>query len=486
MHLRFFMALFALALLACVLPAAAQSTQTPRAYLPLLRSPAASPFSFQASAATYLGTSAADSLSGSAIAADGILMVAGTLPNYAPSGVSPLPLLGGGDGAVVRLRADGRTVISLTRTPPISDMALAADGSIVICGSFGIAMLNAEASAVAWTAAPGNATRCDIGSDGTAAALVGRTVTLYTNTGAANGSFTASGSTAYDLAVDGANQRVVVGGYTQDDGGSCGPLQIAFLRAYSYNGTQAWAAYNWNKSQVGGVNLCADTRTRVVSMGADGKIYAAGSINGGTGASIYARDPFDLNANTGSRTVSIDDFTNPFNTGSVSMVYVGRYDPANGALLLGQSLLTRRPSDNKGNSLGVKALAADASGRLVIVGEAVCCIKDRDRREVAGTLVGPYSGSEAHMLALSADFRTRLAWTIFTGPTDANSFHNSALNAVAIGGGQVFAVGTLNNTNQANNSGQFPRSRLLTHNALQAAPASLNATEGYAVLWKLQ
>jgi hypothetical protein len=485
MHSRFTMALLAFIVLAFIGSTAAQPAQTPRAYLPLLRLAPASPLSFQASTATYLGSAAADSLSSAALAADGTLIIAGTLPGYALNGVTAAPLLGGGDGAIVRLGSDGRTPRSLTRTPPIVDMALTPDGSIVVCGSFGIAALNAEANAVLWSATPGNVARCDVGSDGTAVALVGRTVTVYTSSGASAGTVNVNGTAAADLAVDGANQRVVVGGYTQDDGGSCGPLQIAFLRAYSYSGTQSWAAYNWNKTQVGEKNLCADTRTRVVSVGADGKIYAAGSINGGTGASIYARDPFDLNTNTGSRSVSIDNYTDPFNTGSVSMTYVGRYDPANGGLLLGQSLLTRR-SNNQGNSLGVKALAADSDGRLVIVGEASCCIKDRDQREVAGTRVGTYGGTEAHLIALSADFRTRAAWAIFTGPTEPNGTHSSTMNALAFRSGQVLAVGTLNNTNQPNGNGQLPLGRLLTYNALQASPSSLTATEGYAVLWRFQ
>ena len=465
---------------ALTMPAAAQPPQATLLYLPLLHLPSASPFSFQASTATYLGGQAADSATAVAFSNDGGVVVAGSFPDYSPAGVMPIALLGGGDGAVLRLAPDGRTLRSLTRLGPITDMAVAADDTIVVCGSFGIAALSTDASALRWNAAPGSVARCDVGSDGTAAALVGRTVSLYNGAGAAAGSFTASGTAVNDLAVDGANQQVIVGGYKQDDGGSCGPLQIGFLRAYAYAGAQRWAAYDWNKTQVGGLSLCADTRTRVVSLGADGQIYAANSINGGTGASIYARDPLELARSASDRTVSIDDYTNPFNTGSISMFYVGRYRPADGALLLGQSLLTRRTSDRKGNSIGVKSLAADAAGRLVVVGDAACCIANRDQRQVAGTTVATYGGSEAYLLALSADFRTRLAWAIFTGPSYLGSSHSSALSGVTLRGGKVAAVGTLNNGSQAN-----LRGRLLTYNAFQAEPASLSASEGYMLLWPM-
>jgi hypothetical protein len=49
---------------------------------------------------------------------------------------------------------------------------------------FGVAMLNADASTMAWSAAPGAVARCAVGSDGTTAALVDNAVSVYSAAGA--------------------------------------------------------------------------------------------------------------------------------------------------------------------------------------------------------------------------------------------------------------------------------------------------------------
>jgi hypothetical protein len=349
-------------------------------------------------------------------------------------------------------------------------------GQLVACGAFGLAFF-ANGAGTPSTAAT-KAARCAIGSDATAAALNGKRVTVYT-AAAESAAWDVSGSTVNDLAVDSAHQQIIVTGFTQDDGGKCGPLQIAWLRAYSYSGQLKWQRYNWNKQQVGDANICADTRGERLSIGTDGQLYFAGSINGGTGASIFARDPQNIAVElSGGQVVNIDKYTNAFNTGSVKMSWIGRFEPSNGTLLVGQGLLTRASGD-KGNSISVKAIAADDQGRVFVAGDTACCIKDRSgtggatqKLAVAGTPIGNYEGGEAYLLALSADLRTRIAWTVFAAPNA--SAGGSPADGLAVRDGVVVLAATLNPKAGANRA-------LITYQALQ--PRIGGGADGYLVRW---
>lgn len=489
------LAAFVLALsLVVALPVAAQNTPLPplppAAFLPFISKSAAtapanptptqtttlpgSTNNLAVTTASYLGGSSADSVRALTIAPDGSLLVGGTFPGFSPAGISPVSLLGGGNGAIVRLNAAGRQILGLTRIgASVADMEQNAAGQLVVCGDFGVALLSADAASLRWNATPGDVARCSIGGDGTVAALVGKNVSVYSSTGAALGSWAVGGTTAYDLAVDALNSQVVAVGYTQVSGN----LQQPFMRGYSYAGAQKWKSYDWSAAQAGG--LGADTRAERVVLGADGKLYLAGSINGGTGVSTFSRDPKNVALALGSRAVNIDNYTQPTNIGSVKMAWFGRFNPADGALELSQSILTRL-SSGKGNSIGVSAIAADAQGRVFIGGGAACCIKNRpgdstpQQLSVGGVTVGSYEGSEGYLLALSADLKTRLAWTVFAAP--GTSAGGSPIESLAVRDGKVALGATLNQNSGATR-------RLITYQPLQAQPASTSTSEGYFVLW---
>jgi hypothetical protein len=96
------------------------------------------------------------------------------MPGHNPGGVTPVTLLGGGDGVVVRLDPSGQTVRSVTRLgSEVRDLAVADNGRILVCGDFGVALLNETAAALIWADdSLGQGYRCDQGSDGTVAVLV--------------------------------------------------------------------------------------------------------------------------------------------------------------------------------------------------------------------------------------------------------------------------------------------------------------------------
>lgn len=449
---------------------AAQSTDpqasTFRVYLPLIVTPATPLTNLSAITATYLGAAGADELNGAAFAQDGTLIVAGALPGYAPPGADLIVQPGATNGAVVRLSADGSTVLSVLRIGSVvRDLDMNASGDLILCGDMGVARLNVSATAVIWSAAPGNATRCAIGADGVVAVLAGAAVSLYDRNGALIDVWTVTGTTASDLVVDSSRAQVIVGGYTQVDS----TLQLPWVRAYAYNGSLRWRSYDVSAAP----GLGADSRVERLAFGADGKLYVAGSINGGIGASIFSRDPKDITMPLGTRLVKSDTYSDSTNTGSVKIAWFGRFNPEDGALELAQGLLTRRTSDNKGNSVSIRAIAADERGRVFLAGDAACCIKNRDQQRIAGVAVGPYEAGEGYVALISDDFRQRLLWTPYAGPTISGG--SSAAHALAVRNGNVLTVAKLNLDK--------PRS-LITVNAIQPTPGGSTGSEGYLLLWR--
>jgi hypothetical protein len=437
-------------------------------YLPLVVTPATPLTNLPATTATYLGGAGADELNGAGIAPDGTLIVAGALPGYAPPGASLITLPGATNGAVVRLSADGSGVLSVLRFGSVvRDLEINAAGHLIVCGDAGIAHLSADAATVVWSASPGNVVRCAVGADGAAAALIGKTVAVYDVNGAPVAAWMVDGTLANDLMIDSARAQVIVGGYTQVSS----TLQLPWVRAYGYDGTLRWRSYDFAAAPGFG----ADSRVERLALGADGYLYVAGSINGGVGASVFSRDPKDLSTPLGARLVRHDSYSDSTNTGSVKIGWFGRFNPADGSLTLAQALLTRRTSDNRGNSVSIRAIAADARGQVFLAGDAACCIKNRDQQRVAGIAVGPYESGEGYVAVIGADFQQRLIWTPYAGPALPGG--SSAARALAVRNGKVLAVATLS-LDQTK-----PRS-LITVNAIQPVPGGPVDAEGYLLLWR--
>lgn len=452
-------------------PLAALSAGENRLYLPLMMGGSATNDGAdrEVTAATYLGATGEDRATAVEVAPDGSVVVAGVMPGHNPGGQTPTALLGGGDGVVVRLDSTGKAVRSVTRIgASVNDLEINAAGSIVICGDFGVAVLHADASAVIWSATPGAGSRCAIGSDGTVAVLVGGKAYVYTTTGTPVQNWDIGGSNQADIAVDGVNNSVIATGYTQVSSN----LQIAFMRAWAYDGMLKWKSYDFADAP----GLGSDTRGERIAIGQDGKLYFAGSINGGTGASIFARDPKDITITPGSdRVITIDTYAQATNVGSVKMTWYGRYNPVDGALITGQSLLTRL-SSGKGNSIVVKGITADATGRVYLAGEAACCIKERDNQRVAGVTVGSYESGEAFFMVVTADFKERLVWTPFAAPN--SSAGGSPATGVGVRNGVAALVISLSPRQDGT------ARDLITYNALQETRSTL--PDAYVAVWSFK
>jgi hypothetical protein len=179
-----------------------------------------------------------------AIAKNGSVIYAGTLrsDNY---GLTPTSFLAGGRAGLLVASANGRIATSkIALGASIKDVAVAPDsGDIAVCGDFGLAVLNSDATALRWSAALGDIAQCSIGTDNTTVAILNGQAHVYDTAGIALPAFSlGAGNGIADIIVDGARQHIIVTGFKQDDGGGCTKLQIPFVRAFTYDGQLAWKA----------------------------------------------------------------------------------------------------------------------------------------------------------------------------------------------------------------------------------------------------
>lgn len=367
------------------------------------------------SSATYLGGAGQDSANAVDISLTGnVTLLGGELPQYDNQG-KQIDLLDGGSGSVVRYNSATKKILSVTHLPgEVKDLEVnPQNGQIAIAGDFGVAVLSSDASQVIWSDRSGAAERVAVSAGGRVAAVQGSgKIQLYNNQGKGTKAFlTGKGSRRFnDVAITDQNGGTVIAtGYEQ----KLSDLQVAFTQAWSYGGSQRWKSYDFSAAAAQNANLMADTRGERVAIGRDGKLYMASSINGGTGASIFSRDPLNISQSASSDTVQTDRYNTPTNVGSVKMTWYGRYDLATGDLVKGQSLLTRLTS-GKGNSIVPTSITADEQGTVYLAGQASARTANRDNQTVEGQKVSDYAGSEGFLAVVSPDLKERYVWTPFS------------------------------------------------------------------------
>jgi hypothetical protein len=429
----------------------------------------------QVTLASYLGNAGSNVISAVDVAPDGMIVIGGTMPEYAPAGASIVNVLNGGNGVVIRLDSTGHAIRSVTHIGNlVRDISVNDSGQIVVCGDFGVALLDPTASTALWNAQPGFGGRCALGNDGMVALLVGipkdgtpggllsgGMAYLYSGSATPVAQWSVGGSWQSDITIDATHQVVIATGFTQ----YAFPVQVAFLHAWSYNGSLLWRDYDFSENEVSTTGLTADTRGLRVAMGRDGMLYFAGTSAGGN--SIYNRDPKASTVKPDqSQLIGYDSYTVPSSTSSTTITWYGRYNPVDGTLLKGQFLLTRNPAqENQGNTISPAAVMADEYGRVYLAGVACNAIAKRDVQKIAGIPVAAYSGCESFVLVTRADLQQRLIWTTFTagGPHSATAYGISVRRGVAVAGVTL-------------NGGS-----LITHNALQGNPGG--APSAYIAAW---
>lgn len=333
------------------------------------------------SGSSYLGGSGnPDMAVGTRVMSNGNIALAVNLGTEQPGGLSPTLLNGAtttSPGAVVILNSAGTQVLSVTRlATEVLDLASdGADNLYVAAAYSGILKLDGTARNLIWKAQNGGyCRRVDVSSNGDAVGLnaVGNTagtLYVYNATGTLVGSFPGL-HFSQDVAIDHVTGHVYSTGFRQGNS-NCNPVQVAYLRANTYTGTQVWKNYDWpgpaldNCNPGVTTNLMADTRGYRVTLGLDGKLYVAFEAAGGN--HIFTKDPKNLSTNVS--IVGGDSYHTFSNTGAEHKTFFARYEPSNGNYLQGQQL-TNRLTNGDANAIRVKDgdIRADSDGRVYLGG----------------------------------------------------------------------------------------------------------------------
>jgi hypothetical protein len=412
--------------------------------------------------ATYVGGPGADAPVAVEIGAGGLILVAGTFEG-ADFGVEPRRLLGGGDGALVAFDRTGRALVGVARLGgAVLDVEVDRSSGEIVAGvePHGLVRLDPEASTVRWVR-PHRADRVAAGSDGVTAALDARQgrVALFARTGEARGTIVLpAGVIATDVAVDGQSHTVVVTGEVP------GTPAMPLLRGYGYDGIETWSAWSSTAEEARARRLTASARGARVAMGRDGKLLFAGRAQGGN--SVFLTEPRDLARRLPDP--GYDRFSVATNVGNESVLFVGRFGPADGTLEAAQIGLTRDDSPQKrGKSVVPIAIASDEAGHVFVAGYQTGLMEGEGRKSVRGTALRR-SRRDAFALVLAPDLGRRLLWTTFGTGSPA------VAAGIAVGAGVVAFAGV-----QERAGGAAP---LVTFEPVQAKPPG-GASDGYLAVW---
>ncbi|MCT7958575.1 SBBP repeat-containing protein [Laspinema palackyanum] len=362
------------------------------------------------STASYLGSDADDFGTAVAISPDRTILFTGKIPHH-NFGLTPVNLVGGGDGVILQTDATGRKLLSLTRMGRmIDDIEVnGRTGKIAVVGDFGLALLG-DAQTLLWhqelgsggSATMSNGRRVAMGTDGKIAALFNKKITIFDEMGTVVSEFTIPGKFVEDVAIHSSSQSIIITGYTQKDRGGCRQLQVAFIRSYDYQGNLNWTNYDWTHGEAHrGNSSCADTRGSRLTLGLDGNLYFAGESAGGN--TIFRYDPRDLSKDAPN--VIFDPYNHPYNTASNHITYYARFDPVTGEIHAGQFNLSRL-SNGRGNTIIPRAIAADEGGNLYIGGKSSASFANRNESTISGQS-GAYAAADNFVLAVPSDLRTR-------------------------------------------------------------------------------
>ena len=386
------------------------------------------------SAATYLGGKDDDSTNAVDISVDGNFVIVGGSLNNANLGGKETELLGGGEGTIVRYDSQTNEVIATTRLPgKVLDLEVSKNGDIAVAYEGGVALLNADATEVKWSKSIRGVSRVAI-SDG------GKVGIVRSIEGADRAIvFDSSGEQLQEWSTNSARRQFEDIAVTDQNGGMVFTtgfeqktkiLQVAFTQAFSYEGESLWKNYDFENEDIYEENLMADTRGQRVAIGDDGQLYASYYVNGGTGFSIFYRDPFDLSEKVkDDRKIETDKYNTPTNVNSIKMTWYGRYDLETGELIKGQSLLGRL-TNGKGNSVDVDSITATEDGTVILAGSAGARIANRDIQKIEGETVNEYKGFEGYLAVISPDLKERRSWTPITDSDGAVAAYRDGKTAV--------------------------------------------------------
>ncbi len=317
---------------------------------------------------TYVGGPKADALYGAAVLPNGSAVVGGVVD--ASLGGKKNDQITGGQGIVQVLSKAGKTVAEKRFPAAVDDLDADGQGNIYITGAMGTIKLDGSLRKTIWESKAGGAqARVCPGPKGGAVVLANHSVTVLDGAGQSAASFPVSCGYGEDVAFSPKLGRIYYCGFDNKHGTPPKqrnyPVQVAFVRALDLQGKQVWAAYGWGGQQVADIELMADTRAYRLAIGGDGKLYVGGESAGGN--TMWMRSSLKLEEKV--KLPKGDAYQQAYNTAANHITAVVRLDPKTGQSEMATLLLARLPAKgNKGNTLRMRALAADAQGNVYVGG----------------------------------------------------------------------------------------------------------------------
>ncbi|MEM6293336.1 MAG: MYXO-CTERM sorting domain-containing protein [Myxococcota bacterium] len=391
------------------------------AFLPCVEAEAAE---FDLSASSRIRGGADESLWGAAILSDGTIAVAGRLGDTLPGDV-PAQALGAatneaGSGLLL-LSPDGREVLQHVRlADEIRDLAIDQGDRVYLASpDAGVLAVDLDSPSLAWSSDAYWAHRIDVTAAGSVIALEpddtgdpdtaggNGTIHVYEPDGSDAAAFSGYRNTTdvcwagENIAFLGWRQATAIGN----------PVQIAYVRLVSQDGSELWTAYDWSTEEGADdylnrpENNMADTRGYRCTF-ANGRVYAGFEAAGGNHIFRYA--PHDVMEPVA--LVGGDEFHEFYNTKDEHKTVVTVLDAATGDFVTAQQFLARLDS-GAGNTVRLRrgGLSVDEAGRVFLTGASASGFPFNEQLDG----VSDYRGG-AYFLAMSADFSQRLHATRVT------------------------------------------------------------------------
>jgi hypothetical protein len=347
-------------------------------------------------ASSYLGGEAGSGkVWGTKVLSDGVIVLACDWGTVIPTG-AVVHFLNDATinsrGAIVRISADGKTVLSVTKIGAYAvDLAIDDyDNIYVAAGTSGLVKLNHLADKLLLLKTFSKTVyRVDAGKTGFMVVLTlpgvdfdGKkwgnvTVNVMNPAGDVLTSFGGASQYTNDVCIDEASQSAVEVGwknvYTGDGVTWNLPVDIPGFKIYSFSGIKKFEGYNWSSDANSpnwinaSDNNMADTRIARVSMGDDGLLYFMAEVSGGNHPLRY--NPYDIMTKV--RFVGGDNYHTLSNVGTEFHTYIARMNIATGAWIEGQSF-TARNTNGSGNTIDPEHgnVAADTDGRVYFTGKS--------------------------------------------------------------------------------------------------------------------
>jgi len=354
---------------------------------------------------TYLGE---EKPVGVHILDDGDILVAlNTNSEYRSASTTPIGTDGDSDGQLLRLSPDGQSLEQVYRLgSPVLDVAVGNEGEIAVATEHAVSGVDLATDETTWEVeSDADSKVVAYGPNGYHVVKLDAQLSVYSPDHTEEHSNEINTSYLTDVDVNGDGESYYVTGFDNKTLPDGNPIQVAYLRAYGFDGELQWEKFGFD-----GQNLSeniADTRLKHVTYH-DGELVVGGESAGTQTVFRYDGDRYD-----GEESVQmVDHYNDLWDSGSAHVAYHARFNAESGEHRASQLTMTRL-SDGKSNTFRVNDVAVDNEGRVYVGGQSAARLAARSAQTVDGQSVGEYVGPEPSLLVTTPMFNQRRIWTTF-------------------------------------------------------------------------